>query len=190
MDQEIDRFLNTCKIWTIQWCLISWNYITNWWDAGCEYGVRMFRALEAAHHDDIWVFYDPNTIPYCVKAYQTSIVPDNSLTYAPDQKLFLLHNRILPTLEQHRFHLVTAELQVSTGEPHIDISELFHSVLWKGLAAPSLVEMVILYGVLENRPFTLRQIAEMHLHIMDDNADMHDIALSSIIATRRFTGWT
>ncbi len=190
MDRQIDDFITYCTRWTIQWSLIAWNTITNWWDAGCEYGVRMFRALEAAHHDDLWVFYDPNTTPFCVKSSQMNVIPDNALTYTPSQKLFLLHNRIIPTPQQQRFHLVTAELEVETGQPLVDVNEIFHSVIWKGLAAPSLVEIIVLKGVLSNRPYSLQQISGMTLHIMDENADTHVIPLSSTIATRRFAGWT
>ena len=108
---------------------------------------------------------------------------------SPTQKLLLLHNRIIPTPQVQRFQIVSAELQVEAGQPLTDISELFHSVTWKGLAAPSLFEIIVLEGILKNRPYTLRQIQGMTLHIMDDNADTHVIPLSSEIATRRFTGW-
>jgi hypothetical protein len=104
-----------------------------------------------------------------------------------ENKNFLLHNRTIPTPGKKRFSLVTAEL--ITNDARIDLTEFFNEVSWKGLAAPSLLEMIILYGFHQKHPVSVQVIKGWSLEIMDSDANTHTIQLHSDIACRRFSGW-
>jgi hypothetical protein len=68
----------------------------------------------------------------------------------------------------------------------IDCSDFFLEIGWKGLATPSLVEMVHLYGILKlEKPFTTEQINSLLLHITDIEGDSFEIPLHSPFAKLR-----
>ncbi len=190
MDESIDQCMNGCMRRILPYCLMAWNWITDKWDEGCEWGVRTLRAIEHAHKDDVWIFFDANHRPYHAK-HDWPGIPDNGLVFFPETKSFLLHNRIIPTPGVRRFDLVSAELSTPDSSLRIDCSSFFHEVSWRGLAVPSLVEMIHLYGVcVKGKPFTNEQINQMTLHIMDENADNFDIPLNSSSARQRHVSWS
>ena len=189
IDGAIDNCMQGCMRRMLPFLLIAFNWITDKWDTTCKWSVKTFRAIEHAHKDDIWIFLDANHRPYHAK-YDWKGIPDNGLVFYPESKSFLLHNRIIPTPSIRRFDLVSAELSSSNNTEKIDCSSLFHEVSWKGLAAPSLVEMIHIFGIyVKGRPFTTQEINSMTLHVMDSEAEDFDIPLASESARVRFDGW-
>ncbi len=187
LDEMLDDCTQRCIRRLIPFFLVTWNWITDQWDNACEWGVKTLRAIEHAHKDDVWIFFDQNHRPYHAKEDWPGI-PDNGLVFYPETNTFLLHNRIIPTPGVRRFDLVSAEISLE-GE-RIDCSSFFHSVSWKGLAAPSLVEMIHLFGVcVKRKPYTTQQINAMTLHVMDSDAEEYEIPLCDESARVRFDGW-
>jgi hypothetical protein len=186
LDERIERKIRYYTGVMIQWSLITWNLLTNTWDSGCEFSVKIIKALEHAHKANQCIFLDSNTLPYCVKG-DWSETPDNTLVYNMENKTFLLHNRTIPNPGKKRFNIVTAEL--ITNDARIDLTEFFNEVSWKGLAAPSLLEMIILYGFHQNHPVSVHTIKGWSIEVMDSDANEHKIYLHSDIASRRFSGW-
>ena len=187
IDERIDRCFRSCARSVLPWFLIFYNYVTDIFDRFCIWGSNTLRAIEHAHKDDIWIFFDQNNRPYYAKNDWPGI-PDNSLTFNPKTNIFLLHNRIIPIPGVHRFDMITADLVIN-GKT-CDCSSFFLEVGWKGLAAPSLVEMIHLYGILKlGMPYTTEQINSMTLHITDTDGDDYDIPLNCSSAQQRHSTW-
>lgn len=187
IDERIDRCFRSCARGVLPLFLIFYNYITDTWDRCCEWGSKTLKAIEHAHKDDIWIFFDNNHRPYYAKNDWPGI-PDNALVYNPNTNIFLLHNRIIPTPGVRRFDVITAEFNF--GSQTIDCSPFFLEVGWKGLGAPSLVEMIHLYGILKlGTPFTTEQINSITLHITDTEGDDYDIPLNCSEARERHSSW-
>ncbi len=190
IDESIDTCINGCMRRMLPFLLITWNWITDAWNDTCEWGVRTLRAIEHAHKNDVWIFFDANHRPYHAKEDWPGI-SDNALVFYPESNTFLLHNRIIPTPRTKRFDLVTAELSTGNSSERIDCSSFFHQVGWKGLAAPSLVEMIHLFGVcVKGKPYTNEEINNFMLHITDSEGDDFDIPLNCPSARQRFDKWT
>lgn len=189
MDDRIDDCMNGCMRRMIPFLLIAWNWITDQWNDTCKWGMKTLHAIEHAHKDNVWIFFDANHRPYHAKEKWPGI-PDNGLVYYPESKMFLLHNRIIPSPGVRRFDIVSAELSINSSSERIDCSYFFLEMGWKGLAVPSLVEMIHLFGCVKGRPYTNEQITNFTLHVMDAEGDNYDISLESTIARRRFTGWS
>ncbi len=187
IDESIDRCFRSCSRQLLPYVLIMFNYITDKWNEMCEWGVKTLKAIEHAHKDDIWIFFDANHRPYNAKQDWPGI-PDNALLFNPKTNIFLLHNRIIPTPGVKRFDLITAEITLNNEA--IDCSSFFLDVGWKGLASPSLVEMIHLFGILRlGAPFTTEQINSMILHITDTEGDDFDIPLNCASARLRHDSW-
>ena len=190
MDDKIDRCMNGCMRRILPYCLIAWNWMTDTWENMCKMGVKTLRAIEHAQKDDIWIFFDANQMPYHAK-HDWPGIPDNGLVFYSETKSFLLHNRIIPTPGIHRFDIVSAELSTQDSSSRIDCTSFFLEVSWRGLAAPSLVEMIHLFGTcVKGNPYSSEQINQLTLHIMDSDGEFFDIPLNSVSASQRFTGWT
>jgi hypothetical protein len=190
MEDRIDACINGCMRRMLPFLLIAWNWITDRWNDTHEWGVKTLHAIEHAHKDDVWIFFDANHRPYHAK-HDWPGIPNNGLVYYPESKIFLLHNRIIPTPGIRRFDIVSAVLSAGSNSERIECTSFFLEVGWKGLAAPSLVEMIHLFGVcVKGKPYTNEQINSFTLHVMDSEGDDYDIPLESTTAQRRFTGWS
>jgi hypothetical protein len=186
LDEQIDRFLRWGRMVCFQWGLFFFNYITNTWDSGCEWCVKSIRAIEHAHKEDVYVFLSRNTHPVCVKGDWGGL-RDNTLVFSPTNNRFTRENRI-QTPTNNRFDVVTVSLVGQ--EKMYDLSSLFHDVSWKDQANPSLTEMVLLWSMLAKQSFTIQEIGEMKIHVMDSDANDHSIQLHDELANRPFTGWS
>ncbi len=186
MDQKIDEFLRWGRMVCFQWGLFLFNWVTDSWDAGCEWCVKSIRAIEHAHKEDLYVFLSRNTHPVCVKGDWGGL-RDNALVYSATTKRFTRQNRV-QTSNNHRFDIVSLTLE-NNGTSY-DIAPLFHDVSWKDQANPSLTEMVLLWSMIAKQSFTVQEISEMRIQVMDSDANEHTIRLDGEIDNRPFTGWT
>jgi hypothetical protein len=187
MDQQIDNFLRWTKMFCLQWGLFLFNYVTNTWDAGCEWCVRSLRAIEHAHKEDMYIFLSRNTHPVHVKGDWAGL-RDNSFVFSTETNRFTRQNRIQPQ-QNHRFDVVTVGLDTNGGEM-FDLSPLFMDVSWKDQAAPSPYEMVLLWAIMSNKSYSLQELDSFHLTVMDSDANDHRLSLQNEIVRRPFTGWT
>ena len=125
---------------------------------------------------------DSNTNPWPIKGEWQG---ESDKLYTPEIHTFMKYGE-----EQegryHQFHIVTAELV--KGDSVEDCTEIFHQVNWSTRAIPSLLEVVLLDGLHKGKPYSLTELKGYTLRIMDDNADTHEILLSSEIASRAFCG--
>jgi hypothetical protein len=186
IEEQIDNTIRYVKILCFQWSVTMFNWVTDSWDASCEWCVKSVRAIEYAHKEDIYVFLSNNTHPVSVKG-DWSGLRDNSFVYSLKNKRFTRHNRIQP-LNNHRFDIVSLNLDCNGSS--IDISSLFHEVSWKDQAVPSLFEMVLLTMMINNKSHSIQEIEKWHLDVMDSDANTHRISLQSEVARRPFTGWS
>ena len=185
---NIDLQIELWSRWLIQYALIGWNYVTEVWDSSCEYGIRILRSIEQAHKNEVWVFVNENELPYCVKEGPVlNTMPPTSLFYYPDTYSFTLNTRLQENRIE-RFDIVSAE--VILGSQSIDLTSLFHEMKWKPHSTPSLYEVVQVYGLHNKLPFTHLQLESARLEVLDSDAVEHSIPLNSVIASRRFAGWT
>ena len=170
------------------WSLIAWNRITEWWDSACEFLVKSIRALEHAHKRDYYMFIDRNQFPIHVKEDELDDFAIPPYVFCEETSLFSIYNHPYEDNVRNVFHVVSVEL-IEVNRIR-DISSFFHRLSWKGLFAPSLFEVVLLYQKLNKEYLKRDRILEKKLRVMDDNGDIHMIPLSSPIAKRVFTGWT
>lgn len=168
------------------WSLIAWNRITEWWDGACEFLVKSIRALEHAHQKDYYMFVDRNQFPIHVKENELENYAMTPYVFCEETSLFYSYNDEREMI-RNVFHVVSVEL-IEVNRI-VDISSFFHRLSWKGVFAPSLLEVVLLYQKLNKDYLKREYILEKKLRIMDENGDMHTIPLSSNIAKRFFTGW-
>ncbi len=185
IDESIDRCFRSWTRSILPWLLACFHYITEKWDEVSKWSVKTRKAIEYAHKDDVWIFFDANHRPYHAKSDWPGI-PDNALVFNPKTNLFLLHNRLIPSPRINRFDFITAEIKLN--EKMIDCSDFFLEIGWKGLAIPSLVEMVHLYSIQKlEKPFTVEQINVIVLHVTDIEGDTFEIPLNSSFAKSRNT---
>jgi hypothetical protein len=186
LDEQIDNTIRYIKMLCLQWGLCMFNWVTDSWDTGCEWCVKSIRAIEHAHKENVYVFLSRNTHPISVKG-DWSGLRDNQLVYNTVTKRFTRFNRIqLPA--NHRFDIVSVSLDASGSS--IDISPFFHEVGWKDMAAPSLLEMVLLTMLDSNKSYSIQDLEEMYVEVMDSDANTHRIPLRGEIAHRPFAGWS
>ncbi len=186
IEEQIDNTIRYVKMLCFQWGLFMFNWVTDSWDTGCEWCIKSIRAIEHAHKENVYVFLSRNTHPISVKE-DWSGLRDNAFVYSQDQKRFTRYNRIQPP-NNHRFDIVSVSLD--TNESSTDISPLFHEVGWKDQAAPSILEMVLLVLLQSNKSYSLQEIEEWHLEVMDSDANTHRISLKGEMAKRPFAGWS
>ena len=174
---KLERFL-------LQWALIGFHWISEAGAKGYELCRKSFIGLQMAHQQDVWVFLDSNTNPWGVKGEWRGVCDK---VYIPEINTFLRnHEEQEGRLQQ--FHIVTAEL-VKGNDILEDCTEIFHEVNWSTRSVPSLFEVVLVHGLHKGKPYSITELKGYTLRIMDDNADTHDIPLTSEIATRGFRGF-
>lgn len=172
---KLERFL-------LQWALIGFHWISEVGAKGYDLCRKSFIALQQAHQQDVWVFMDSNTNPWGIKGEWEG---QADKLYSPEIYTFMKSNQQQEGRLQ-QFHFVTAELV--KGNSVQDCTEIFHEVNWFTGAVPSLFEVVLLHGLHKGKPYSVNELKGYTLRIMDDNADTHDILLSSEIASRAFCG--
>jgi hypothetical protein len=186
IEEQIDNTIRYIKMLCFQCGLCMFNWVTDSYYATYKWCVKSVRAIEDAHKEDVYIFLTRNTHPISVKG-DWSGLRDNAFVYNIKTKRFIRHNRIQTHLN-NRFDIVSVELH--SNENHIDISPLFHEVGWKEMAAPSAFEMVLLWSIIENKSYSIQDIEEMNIEVMDSDANTHTISLRGEISHRPFTGWT
>ncbi len=166
----------------MQWSLILWHWTTDTWDRGYEWGIKTLRAIENAHKENTWVFMDRNYTPLLIKDIQIQEHYNNKLVFNESTNTLLLHNRLADNTYQS-FDCV----DVRVGQENI--TSFFMNLRWKQGAAPSLIECILLYGILSHYPLSREEISTKLLTVLDSDANEHEILLGSEVAKRRFVGW-
>lgn len=186
VDRQIDIWMNYIYGLFVQQALIFWNWITSLWDEGCEYGIKTLRAIEHAHKKDMYVFLDRNSMPIVLKEDLINDEYSNKLVFNEDTTTFFLHNRLTHTTNES-FDCVDISFRENNTE--LNLTGFFMNLRWKREAAPSLVECISLYSLLNKTPFSQSKIANASLIVLDSSATEHRIPLNSDIARRRFVEW-
>ena len=182
-DDRLDEYLRYIWGFIVQWCLIGWHWTTETWNRGYEWVLTTLRAIEDAHKENVWVFMDRNSMPLLVKNDNLTENYNNCLLFYPDTNTFLLHNRLMENGLQS-FDCVDVTLGTE------NVTGFFMNLRWKQGAAPTLVECILLYGILTRLPMSKQTITTKSLTVLDSNTDEHQILLGSEQAKRRFTSWT
>ncbi len=189
MDARIDYWTHRIYSFCIQWALIGWNNLTVLWDSFCEWCIRILQALEHAHKQDIWLFTDANITPTRVRGIDALLESDvAALVYNTETNTFLLHN-VEQNSRVNRFDCVDVTFQFP-NELQMNLTEFFMNVQWKSGSAPSLLECIILFGMIQNMHWSVSKVSTGRIEVIDSNADTHIIELQSRVAYRRFKGWT
>ena len=183
IDERIEVWLYILWGNLVQWGLITWHWITDTWDRGCEAAIKTLRAIEHAHKEDIYIFIDRNSQPLVLKEDSLNDSYSNMLIFNPSSNTFLLHNRLTDSSIRNSFDCVDVSFNSK------NLTEFFMNLRWNQAAAPSLLECVILYGILYNEPMSRTFIQAKTLVVLDSNVNEHRIQLDSELAKNRFASW-
>jgi hypothetical protein len=170
----------------IQWSLIGFHYLTETVQRGYELLTKTVKGIQDAHSDEVWIFLDPNCIPYCIKG--TEWKGKTTSVYYPATHAFYRHTGEVFEGRMRQFDVVIAEIVKEDGSKKC-CSELFHNVSWAPGATPSLFEMLLLDGLHSDRPYTTDEIYKWKLSIMDSNGDEYEIKMDSEKVMEAFTRW-
>lgn len=183
IDERIEAYMYFIWGYMIQWGLIAWHWITDTWDRGCEAGIKTLRAIEHAHKEDVYVFLDRNTHAIVLKEDSINDTYNNMLLFNPSSNTFILHNRLTDNSIRNSFDCVDVSFNSK------NLTEFFINLRWNQGAAPSLLECLLLYGMLSKEPMSKRFIQTRTLIVLDSNAIEHRIVMDSELARTRFVSW-
>jgi hypothetical protein len=182
IDEDISIWLRYIWGFMVQWSLIAWHFTTDTWDKGCEWSIKTIRGIQEAHQEDVWVFIDRNSTPLLLKDKDVTEHYNNSLLFYPKSNTFLLHNRLTDN-RSSSFDCVDVSYNSN------NLTSFFMNLRWKQGAAPSLVECVMLFWILNKAPLPRSEINTIQLVVLDSDAAEHTINLGSEQGKRRFTAW-
>jgi hypothetical protein len=185
-DEQIDEWLAYMYRVFLQNVLIFWNWVTELWERIRRWCEITWGAILTAQKNDVYLFLDRNSLPFVLKEDSITEEYNNKLTYYPEVSTFFLHNR-MTDIHINSFDCVDVSLQDDTRETNL--TGFFMNIRWRREGAPSLVECVTLYSLLNNTPFSQARIADCTLVVLDSSANEHRIQLNSDLARRRFASW-
>ena len=175
IDANIDAFSKWLWTTSITYGLVSWNWVMS----NVEKGTSMFQtslsAVLSAHMNDIWLFRERNSTPWPVKeGWDDGRVSfDINMNWYPAKKEFIiLSNETIK--RNHAFtNVVTAELVCEDKNLKYDMSSFFHDIRWHSAEndGPSVYEVVLVYCLTNNLPFSSQLLKTFNLEVMTADAE-------------------
>jgi hypothetical protein len=178
MDERIDSYLEKAVRWAKKtlpvYGVIAYNKVTSFVAAAFECSRKTVRGILDAHTEASWVFLERNTYPLKIKAaYEFT----NELVYNPELHRFIR----IDTFDTSRnmLNVVTAEVYNSKGILQFDMSSFFYDVSWTTSSTTSLLELVLVYALEQEKYIPTDVLKSYTLKILDSSCETHDIILGS-----------
>jgi len=191
IDVQFDDF--TKWLWTtsITYGLITLNWATNTVETGVNIAQTSFRAAISAHVIDIWLFRERNTTPWPVKeGWDVNTNFGITMSWYPKAKEFLILSDSERIKRNHAFtNVVMAELVCTDKNLRYDMSSFFHDIRWHSAEtdAPSIYEVVTVYCLTNNLPFSPKLLSVFNLEVMTTDAET---IIVPVMNMKPFSGWT
>lgn len=174
MDTYLDKVVswvnNTLPIYTA----VAYNNVTSAAAAAFECSRKTVRGIIDAHTESSWIFLERNTYPLQLK---NPYVFANQLVYNPELQRFALVNTL--DTSRNMLNSVTAEVYTSKGILQFDMSSFFYEVSWNTTSKTSLLELVLVYLLEQEKYIPTHVLKEYTLRILDSSCQTHDILLGS-----------
>lgn len=180
MDEALDRVSNTIKRKGFELILFLWSTLNAWYE-WCE---KSWEGAKTIHKPDTWVFMEKNQYPIIIKEESINR-PNTFYTFDPINNLYLYGGE--QTGRSRRFNVLNVRLNMSNTS--VDISDFFSTVRWKCTHGPALLEMVLLWNLINKNYIPVKKVREGVLVVQDDELEIHTIELSSGRALEEFNGW-
>jgi len=164
--------------------VIAYNKASSFVTATFECSRKTVRGIIDAHTESSWVFLQRNTYPLKLKeAYEYK----NELVYNPELQRFTLVN-IFDT-SRTMLNSVTAEVYNSKDVLEFDMSSFMYDVVWTRSSKTSLLELVLVYALEQEKYIPTDILKTYTLRILDSSCQTHEILLGSERAMRPANAW-